>query len=247
MKALILAAGKGTRLGELTAAFPKPMIQVGDRPVLEHLILWLRDSGISQIAINLHHAPNVIIDHVGDGSRFGVEITYSLEEELMGTAGAARLLRGFLDERFVLVHGDGYLHVDLGRIIQAHEAGVARHGGSPGMTMALFHVPNPTECGLVETSAEGDVIRFVEKPPASEVFTDLANAGIYVCDPGILDEVPDGVPYDFGKQLIPALLQKGAPVMAIPIGDDEYLIDMGTPAALARAREMSSLRMGQPA
>lgn len=243
MKALILAAGKGTRLGALTAATPKPMMEVGDRPLLDHLIVWLRASGISQIAINLHHAPEVITSHAGNGSRYGVQITYSHEEKLMGTAGAARRLQWFLDERFVLVHGDGYLNVDLGRIVQAHGRGVARHNYAPGMTMALFRVPNPTECGLVETSAAGDVVRFVEKPPANEVFTDLANAGIYVCDPAILEWIPDGVAYDFGNQMIPDLLRRGVPVMALPIQDKEFVIDIGTPAALAQAQQHANLSL----
>src|SRR5690606_14556344 len=111
VKALILAAGKGTRLGPLTLACPKPMIEVGGRPLLAHNIAWLRAQGITQIAINLHHMPEAITSYLGDGSRFGVDIVYSHEPELMGTAGAARKLEWFLDQRFVVFYGDGFTNV----------------------------------------------------------------------------------------------------------------------------------------
>lgn len=240
MKALILAAGKGTRLGTLTANYPKPMLPVGDRPLLGHLIEWLRDSGITEIAINLHHAPEAIADYVGDGASFGVRVTYSYEETLLGTAGAARKLDGFLDERFAVIYGDGYLNVRLDRLEAVHQRGIERHGGKAGLTMALFHVPNPSECGLVEVNQAGDVVRFVEKPPADEVFTDLANAGIYICDPGILQLIPRHTVQDFSRHLIPLMLQRGDPVMASSISSDEYVIDIGTPAAYARAQALAA-------
>ena len=239
MKALILAAGKGTRLGNLTTAYPKPMLPVGDRPLLGNLLAWLSDSGVREVAINLHHAPDAITSYVGDGAHLGVHVTYSYEETLLGTAGAAKKLEWFLDEPFVVIYGDGYLDVRLDRLEEMHKAGVQRHGGRPGLTMLLFHVPNPSECGLVEVNALGDVVRFVEKPPVEEVFTDLANAGVYYCDPGILKLIPPDTVYDFGKGLIPQLLERGDPVMALPILDDEYVIDIGTPDAYQRAQALA--------
>jgi len=239
MKALILAAGKGTRLGNLTTAFPKPMLPVGDRPLLGNLLEWLSESGVREVAINLHHAPDVITSYVGDGTHFGVRVTYSYEENLLGTAGAAKKLEWFLDEPFVVIYGDGYLNVRLDRLENAHRKGVLRHGGRPGLTMLLFRVPNPSECGLVEVNGQGDVVRFVEKPPVEEVFTDLANAGVYYCDPGILDLIPPGTVHDFGKGLIPHMLERGDPVMALPIRDDEYVIDIGTPDAYQRAQALA--------
>src|SRR4051794_39082110 len=102
MKALILAAGKGTRIGHLTQNCPKPMLPVGERPLLAHLVAWLRDHSITEIAINLHHAPEVITHYFGNGSDHGVALTYSYEVELLGTAGAAKQLESFLDETFVI-------------------------------------------------------------------------------------------------------------------------------------------------
>lgn len=232
MKALILAAGKGTRLGALTQGVPKPMIPVGDRPLLAHTVAWLRGYGVREIAMNLHHRPESITDYFGDGSTFGVRMTYSHEETLLGTAGAARRLAAFLDEPFVLVYGDVYTNLDLRRLAAVH----ARHRPACRMTLALYRVPNPAECGLVETDATGRVLRFVEKPPADQVFTDLANAGIALVEPGVIDTIADGQPSDFGRDVIPQLLATGETLAAEPIGAGEFVIDIGTPAGLERAQ-----------
>jgi NDP-sugar pyrophosphorylase family protein len=251
VKALILAAGKGTRLGALTTATPKPMLPVGGVPLLERTLGWLAASGVTQVAINLHHAAQVITDAIGDGSRWGARVTWSYEERLLGTAGAARRLQSFLDERFVVVYGDVYLGVELARVAAFHDAQLAAAsaqaqpgplGPAQAMTMLLYRVPNPTECGLVELDEPGGgrVRRFVEKPPADEVFTDLANAGLYICEPGLLELVPRGEMYDFGRDLLPRLLAGGAPVSGLPLGADEFVIDIGTPAGLARAEAQAA-------
>lgn len=238
MKALILAAGKGTRLGSLTENYPKPMLAVGGQPLLAHHMLWLRSYGVSEVAINLHHAADVIREHFGGGSRYGVKITYSFEPELLGTAGAAKRLESFLDERFVVVYGDVFTNVDLARLVAFHETGLARGGAGAGLTMSLYRVPNPTECGLVDLDPAGRVLRFVEKPPPAEVFTDLANSGILVCDPALLQEVPAETVYDFGRDLLPRLLDSGRPVFGLPLASDEYVIDIGTPMGYSRAQKL---------
>lgn len=241
MKALILAAGKGTRLGELTAAFPKPMLPVEGRPLLSHHVEWLRRHGVTQIAINLHHAADVIRDYFGDGSRLGVEIVYSYEPELLGTAGAARKLDWFFDERFVVVYGDVYTNVNLTQLAAWHRMRV--NGDDRGLTLSLYRVPNPTECGLVDIDAQGRVLRFVEKPPADQVFTDLANAGILIGEPRLLTRVPADTVYDFGRDLLPDLLTAEWPVWGAPITPDEYVIDIGTPSGYARAQQLAAASM----
>lgn len=240
MKALILAAGKGTRLGQLTAAYPKPMLPVAGRPLLAYQVDWLRSHGVTQLAINLHHAANVIQDYFGDGSAFGVAITYSYEPELLGTAGAAKKLAGFLDERFAVVYGDVFTNVDLSMLAAQHAAKM--EGGAVGVTLSLYRVPNPTECGLVDIDATGRVRRFVEKPPADQVFTDLANAGLLICEPQVLHYIPAATVVDFGRDVLPALLANGAPVYGVPIAADEYVIDIGTPAGYARAEALAATR-----
>jgi NDP-sugar pyrophosphorylase family protein len=251
MKALILAAGKGTRLGALTAAMPKPMLPVGNQPLLARTLAWLRQHGVTQVAINLHHAADVIVAGIEDGGRWGVQVTWSHEERLLGTAGAARKLQPFLDERFWVVYGDVFLNIDLGRLAVFHDAQLQATGRSAGLTMALYRVPNPTECGLVELAPAQDgcdvggrVLRFVEKPPAHAVFTDLANAGLYICDPPLLELVPPETEYDFGRDLLPRLLATGVPVFGAPLAPGEFVIDIGTPAGLERAQQQAHLLDG---
>ena len=222
MKALILAAGEGSRLRPLTLTRPKPMLPVGGRPLLEHIILLLRRSGITEIAINLHYKPTVISSYFGDGHLWGVHITYSLEETLLGSAGAAKRLQSYLNETFVVFYGDLYTKMDLTPLVQFHYD----HGSQ--ITVALYEVDNPCDCGIVDLSPDGRIRRFVEKPSPDEVFSNLANAGIYIVEPGILDYVPPGQPYDFGRDLFPRLLDEGIEVWGYPIHD--LLIDIGTPA-----------------
>lgn len=238
MKALILAAGKGTRLGQLTADFPKPMLPVDGRPLLAHHIDWLRRHGVTEIAMNLHHAPEVIRAYFGDGEAFGVAITYSYEPELLGTAGAAKRLEHFLDQPFVVVYGDVFTNIDLGNLEAFHRDRM--NGAQCGLTLSLYRVPNPTECGLVDLDATGRVRRFVEKPPADQVFTDLANAGFLICEPQVLSLVPADAVYDFGRDLLPDLLAADWPVWGLPIAPNEYVIDIGTPSGYQRAQTLAA-------
>lgn len=244
MKALILAAGKGTRLKQLTANTPKPMLEVGGEPLLAHHVRRLQAVGVTEIAINLHHAAEVITEYFGDGSRYGVQIEYSYEPELLGTAGAAKKLAGFLNEPFFVIYGDVFNNVDLAALAGFHASSKQAQPGVDAaavLSMSLYRVPNPTECGLVEITAAGRVTRFVEKPPADQVFTDLANAGLLICDPGILAYIPPATVYDFGRDLIPALLAQAVPVFGKPVTETEHVIDIGTLPGLARAQELIEL------
>lgn len=235
MKALILAAGKGTRIGYLTQHCPKPMLPIQGRPLLAYALDWLRAYGVREIALNLHYLPAVITDYFGDGAAYELALTYSYEAELLGTAGAAKQLAAFLDEPFVVLYGDVLTNVDLGRLVDFHRQSRTKAGGSV-LTMALYHVPNPTECGLVELDSQGRILRFVEKPPADAVFTDLASAGILVCEPEIFQYIPADTPFDFGRDLLPRLLDAGLPLFGLEIDNHEYVIDIGTPAGYERAQ-----------
>lgn len=239
MKAMILAAGEGTRLRPLTLDRPKPMLPIGGKPLLEHLVRWLRRHGIADMAINLHYKPEAITDYFGDGRRFGVSITYSYEERLLGTAGAVKRLEGTFDDTFVVVYGDLLTNLDLGALIQFH---VAKRRTSisnqrPLATVALYHVSNPSQCGLVELDGQGRITRFVEKPPAHAVFTDLANAGVLVLEPEVLDHIPRHEFCDFGHHLFPRLLAKGVPMYGYPISEGEYVMDIGTMEKYERAQQ----------
>jgi NDP-sugar pyrophosphorylase family protein len=220
------------------------MLPIGGKPLLEHLILWLRDHSITRLAINLHYKPDTVREYFGDGAPWGVEITYSLEEHILGTAGAVKKLEGYFDQTFVVVYGDLWTNVDLTRLIRFHNAHKVPSGPSgpsgpsvpsapsgpsaPFLTLALYRVSNPTACGLVALDGQGRISRFVEKPPAHAVFTDLANTGIFVLEPEVIKYIPPDTFYDFGHDLFPLLLEEGLPMYGCPISDTEYLIDIGT-------------------
>ena len=241
VKALILAAGEGTRLRPLTLTRPKPMVPICDRPLLALTVEQLKSHGITDLAINLHYRPEAITDYFGDGARFGVHITYSHESELLGTAGAAKQLEPFLDETFVVVYGDVLTDLDYGQLLDYHRQ------RRPLLTLSLYQVDNPTEVGLVALDDCGRIVRFQEKPSPAEVFSDLANSGVLVCEPEILDFISPLVFQDFGHHILPRLLAAGEPVYGFEIAPDEYLIDIGSPEKYARAqREWPALPQRMP-
>lgn len=224
-----MAAGVGARLKALTSKRPKPLLPVGGQPVLAHIVRWLRHYGITEIALNLHHLPEAIIDYLGDGQSYGVSLHYSFEKELLGTAGALKPLANFLDTTFVIVYGDVLTNLDLRAMLAFHR----RHQAH--LTLALYRVDNPARCGLVNLDIQGRVRQFIEKPAPDRIFTDLANGGVYIVEPSILEHIPNGQFYDFGLDLFPKLLAQRIPLYGYPIGRT-YLIDMGTPETYAQAQ-----------
>lgn len=246
MKALILAAGKGTRLKQLTVDKPKPMLEIGGEPLLAHHVRRLAACGVRELAINLHHAADVISGYFGDGSAYGVQLTYSYEPDLLGTAGAAKKLAEFFDQSFYVIYGDVFTNVDLAELAAFHAGRKEACAAAAALTMSLYRVPNPTECGLVQVTEDGRVTHFVEKPPPDQVFTDLANAGLLVCDPPILDYVPAAAVYDFGRDLIPELLAQEVMVFGKPITDTEHVIDIGTLPGLERAQAVVAAALTPP-
>ncbi len=239
MKALILAAGEGTRLRPLTLDRPKPMLPVGGRPIIEHLIALLRHHSVTQVAINLHYKPDVIESHVGDGKDFGVSVTYSYEERLLGSAGAAKRLEWFLDETFIVLYGDVLTDLDITTLVERHRAAGA------AVTLALYRVSDPTRCGIVQLAADGRITRFVEKPSREEAFSNLANAGIYIVQPRVLDFIPVDRPFDFGHDLFPLLMRHGLPVYGHELA--AYVLDIGSPERYAQAQlDVASGRFRSP-
>ncbi len=205
MKAMILAAGVGSRLEPLTCNVPKPMVPVVNRPAMEHIVNLLVKNNITKVAANLWYLPEKIQSYFGDGSRFGVNLHYSVEKDLMGTAGGVKKLQSFLDETFVIISGDALTDIDLWGLIQKH-----RESGAIA-TIALKEVSDPSQFGVVITEADGRIKAFQEKPQPEEALSKLANTGIYVFEPAIFDLIPAATVYDFGKQLFPELVKQGAP------------------------------------
>ena len=221
MKGLILAAGEGQRLRPLTLNRPKPMLPVAGRPLLEHIVMLLRRHGVTQLAINLHYKPAAITSHFGNGRRWGVRILYSYEQQLLGSAGAAKKLAWFFDQTFVVFYGDLYTELNLGFLLNFHRSHDAL------ATVALYEVSNPTACGIVELDGQQRIRQFLEKPAPEEVFSRLANAGVYILEPTVFSYVPSETAFDFGRDLFSALLALDLPIMGFPI--QEPLIDIGTP------------------
>ncbi|CAA9465889.1 MAG: Mannose-1-phosphate guanylyltransferase (EC) / Phosphomannomutase [uncultured Rubrobacteraceae bacterium] len=221
VKAVIMAGGQGTRLRPLTSEQPKPMIPVVNVPCMEHIVNLLKRSGFERIVATLEYMPEVIRAHFGDGSRWGVEMEYSVEEEPLGTAGSVKYIEDRLGERFVVVSGDALTDVDLGAVLRFHEESGAE------VTLVLKKVDDPSEFGIVVVDEDGRVERFLEKPDEDEVFSYTANTGIYVVEPGVLDEVPAGQEYDWSKEVFPKLLDEGRPVYGYVMGADSYWEDIG--------------------
>lgn len=230
MKAFILAAGLGTRLRSLGLDVPKVMVPVGGKPLLQHHIELFREQGIREFVVNLHYLPEKITGFFGDGSKLGVKITYSQEPELLGTAGAVKKMEQILrDGTFLVFYGDNLVRVKFAPLLEFHRT---RHALA---TVALFESPEPWTGGVVETAADGRVKRFIEKPDPKQVSTNLISAGIFVVEPPVLDLIPAGQFYDFGKDLFPKMLAEGKPLYAMK--PDAYIQDVGTPERLAKAQK----------
>jgi NDP-sugar pyrophosphorylase family protein len=229
VKAFILSAGLGTRLRALGLDVPKVMAPIGGRPLLEHHVAMLRRQGVRDIIVNLHHLPEKITDHFGDGSRFGVTMTYSREPVLLGTAGGVKKMEALLrDGTFLVLYGDNLFRVELAPLVEFHRKRRAL------ATVALWESLEPWTGGVVETDANGRVRRFVEKPDRKEVSTNEINAGIYVLEPAVLDAIPAETFCDFGKDVFPKLLAQGKDLYAMK--PNAYVQDIGTPERLATAQ-----------
>jgi NDP-sugar pyrophosphorylase family protein len=240
MKAMILAAGEGTRLRPHTLRMPKPMLPVAGRPTLEWIVVWLRCHGIRDIVVNLHHQPQPVLDYFGDGGRLGVNLTFSVEKEILGTAGGIKNVERLFREPFVVVYGDVLTVMDLGGLIAFHES----HSKAPHVSISLYHAPNPWECGIVAVDGNDRVTGFVEKPSRDAIFSDLTNAGVLVVDPPILEHIPPASFSDISKDLMPKLLADGVPIYAQSADENVYLIDIGTPEKYEKAqREWPTGRM----
>lgn len=205
---MVLAAGHGTRLRPLTETCPKPMIPIADRPLLEHVIRLLARHGFDQLVVNLHHLPDKIRDHFGDGARWNVSITYSYESELLGTAGAVRRVADFFaDAPFLVYYSDNLTNFDLTDLWQAHQ-----REGEPA-SIGLLWMDQPTTRGIIGLDPRGRIDRLVEKPRPSEVFPDyLVNSGTYILDPTAIEQIPAGHACDFAMEVFPRMLAASVPI-----------------------------------
>jgi mannose-1-phosphate guanylyltransferase len=226
MKAFLLAAGLGTRLRPVTDTLPKCLVEIGGRPMLDIWLDALADAGVDEVLVNTHHLAGLVQEHV-DGRSGPPTVHLRHEPELLGSAGTLATHREFVagEDMFLALNADTLTDLDLRRLVDAHRTSGAL------ATITVFRAARPSECGIVEVSG-GRMVGFVEKPvlPAS----DLANAGLYAFSPAVLDEVPEPLPRDIGFDLLPRLVGRAA---VLPLGTS-VVLDIGTPAALERARDL---------
>ena len=197
------------------------MLPVLNHPFLEHTICYLKKYGITEIILALSYLPEVVRNYFGDGRRLGVRLRYTLEDSPLGTAGAVKKAEQYLDSTFAVLNGDIFTDIDIAAMYDFHRERKAR------ATIALTWVDNPCAFGVVETENDGRIRRFMEKPAPDEVTTNWINAGIYLLEPEVLQQVPENTHYMFERGLFPRLLELGETVCGYRCHGQ--WLDMGTP------------------
>ncbi|HIK15521.1 MAG TPA: NDP-sugar synthase [Leptolyngbyaceae cyanobacterium M33_DOE_097] len=225
MKAMVLAAGKGTRVRPITYTIPKPMIPILQKPVMEFLLELLRQHGFTEIMVNVSHLANEIESYFRDGQRFGVQIAYSFEGRIidgelvgqaLGSAGGMKRIQDFspfFDDTFVVLCGDALIDLDLTAAVKFHK----EKGAIATIVSKTVPMEEVSSYGVVVTDEEGRVKAFQEKPSVEDALSNCINTGIYIFEPEVLDYVPSDEEFDIGSQLFPKLVEMGAPFYAVPM------------------------------
>ncbi len=225
MKAMILAAGKGTRVQPITHVIPKPMIPILQKPVMEFLLELLREHGFNEIMVNVSHLAEEIENYFRDGQRFGVQIAYSFEGRIedgeligqaLGSAGGLKKIQNFqpfFDDTFVVLCGDALIDLNLTEAVKRHR----EKGALASLVTKRVPREQVSSYGVVVTDDQGRVLSFQEKPSVEEAASDMINTGIYIFEPQIFDYIPSDQPFDIGSDLFPRLASAGAPFYALPM------------------------------
>ena len=227
MKAVVMAGGEGSRLRPLTVKRPKPMVPIAGKPVMEHILNLLKRHGITDVVVTVQYLANNIEDYFGNGSQFGMHITYSREDVPLGTAGSVKNAEEHLTEPFLVISGDALTDYNLTDIIKYHQVKKAL------ATLTLAHVPNPLEYGVIITNEHGHITQFLEKPSWGEVFSDTINTGIYMLDPQIFSYFEKNKAFDFSQDLFPMMLKQGDPIYGYIASG--YWCDVGNLSEYMRA------------
>lgn len=201
-----MAGGFGTRLRPLTNHIPKPMVPIVNKPILVHIVNLLKTHHIKDFVVLLYYMPDKIKKFLGDGRKFGVRIKYIVPDQDYGTAGAVKLSEKYIKDKFVVISGDVLTDFNLTQVADFHKK------KDTIATLSLYSSKNPLQFGIVLTDKKDRIIRFLEKPSSSEVFSDTINTGIYFFNKEIFDYIPEGESFDFSKDLFPLLLKKDMPI-----------------------------------
>ena len=219
MKAVIMAGGEGSRLRPLTCDMPKPMAPVAGKPIIEYILDLLSVHNVNEAAVTLQYLPNMIRDHFPDNTYRDIRLSFSVEDKPLGTAGSVRLAAVGFEDDFIVISGDALTDFNLTAAVDFHKKSGAM------ATLIVKKVRDPREYGLVSFDGAGKITEFIEKPDYSQAIADTANTGIYIFSPEVLELIPDGVMYDFGKDLFPRMLKAGMALYAYE--DGGYWCDIG--------------------
>jgi len=222
MKAVVMAGGFGTRIQPLTHSYPKPMLPIVNRPMMEHTMMTLKNLGITEFIILLYFKPEIIKDYFKDGSDFGIKISYVTPDDDYGTAGAVKLAQDLIgDDNFIIISGDLVTDFDFKKLFDFHSSKKSK------LSIGLTSVDNPLQFGVVIANSDNVIEKFLEKPSWGEVFSDTINTGIYIIEPEILEYIPKGENFDFAKDLFPTLMKNDIALMGYSL--EGYWRDVGNP------------------
>jgi len=228
MKAIILSAGKGTRIQEINHEIPKVLIPVANKPMLLWNIELLKKHGITDIAINTHYMASQIKEYLDNGEKYGVNIIYSYEEELLGTAGALKNFKDFFDDTFIVLYGDIISKVDLKKLIEFH-----KQNNAAG-TLVVHKTDHPEDSDIVHIDENNQIVNTIHKPGNND-FGTLGNAAMYILEPEVLHYI-NSEPCDFFKDVFPKMLKDGKKLMAYDT--EEFIKDAGTPKRIAEVEKI---------
>ena len=238
MKAMILAAGLGTRLRPFTEDKPKCLVPLAGRPLIDWTLRWLKSAGVKACVINLHYLADKVRDFIGSGSQYGLQIQYSYEPELLGTAGAVKKVAAFFDRPFFIIYSDNFSQWNLRNLVEAHDKKEAV------ATMAVHWREDVSQSGVVELDRDNRIMRLVEKPEVgSGVNSHYVNAGFYFLDPKVFDYIPDERFCDFAFDVFPKMLHAGERILAVKMEDP--IIGIDTMEAYSQANALASKLLTQ--
>ena len=231
MKAVILAGGLGTRLQPYTTFLPKPMLPLGEKPILEHLVDWSKKNGIKSVVLCVSYLRKTIEDYFEDGKRFGVNIEYAVSSKPLATAGQLKTAEKFIDGTFVCMYGDSIFDFNLRSMINQHQQ------KKSFVTMSLYEYKTNLPYGVIETTKTGKVIAWNEKP---EIKANI-NMGCYVMEPGVMDLIPKNIPYGMDDVIKKAMAKKK---LIGSIVSKKGFLDIGNKASYKKANQEYLQKLG---
>ncbi len=232
LRAMVLAAGVGSRLAPISSIIPKPLVPIGGKPVMEHILNLLKTHGITDVISNTHYLADGIHNYFKDAKeRLGTNIEFRNEKELSGVAGGIRVCKDFLEKGTAcIIMGDALTDIDLSTVYKKHKEAVDKNNCL--VTIAQMQVEDTSQFGVIVTNEEGRVTSFQEKPKKEDALSNWANTGIYFFEPEVYDFIPSAKEapfYDVAKDLFPKLLAADKFVQAVAVHENTYWADIGNP------------------